>query len=260
MPAVGDQARGGGGVRLFHEARDGVHAAAHRAAGRRARYSRSRFPARWGACRRSRTARPRAATAATANARCSAAVSAIAWSAASIHSRRPGRPRPTSTAAAAMAGALLRPTGSSTRRASGMPAARNCSAIRKRCSWLQTTIGGAKPGPRARNAVSCIRVRSDISGQSCLGKLSRETGHKRVPEPPDRMTGTMRGSFMRHSVPESMAIRHRTDAAAGPARALCSARAGAALAELRRQVPPCGGVDSRGVSPACRSRSNIAGQ
>ena len=52
----------------------------------------------------------------------------------------------TSRAAAAIAGALLRPTGSSTMRASGMPAARSCSAIRKRCSWLQTTIGGAKAG------------------------------------------------------------------------------------------------------------------
>ena len=78
-----------------------------------------------------------------------------------------------------------------------MPAARSCSAIRNRCSWLQTTIGGAKRSPRARSAVSCSSVWSEISGQSCLGKLSRETGQSRVPEPPERMTGMMGVSLMR---------------------------------------------------------------
>ena len=75
-----------------------------------------------------------------------------------------------------------------------MAAARSCSAIRNRCSWLHTTIGGAKRTPlasRARSAVSCSSVWAEISGQSCFGKLSRETGQSRVPEPPDRMTGTM---------------------------------------------------------------------
>jgi hypothetical protein len=57
-------------------------------------------------------------------------------------------------------------------------------------------IGGAKAGATARSAVSCIIVRSDTSGQSCLGKLSRDTGHSRVPEPPDRITGTIRFSVM----------------------------------------------------------------
>ena len=71
--------------------------------------------------------------------------------------------------AAAIAGALLRPTGSSTMRAFGTPAARSCSAIRNRCSWLHTTIGGAKPAPWPRSAVSCTMVRSDSSGQSCFG-------------------------------------------------------------------------------------------
>lgn len=28
-----------------------------------------------------------------------------------------------------------------------------------------------------------------MSGTNCLGKLSRDNGHKRVPEPPQRMTG-----------------------------------------------------------------------
>ena len=32
-----------------------------------------------------------------------------------------------------------------------------------------------------------------MSGQSCLGKLSRETGQSRVPEPPERITGMIAG-------------------------------------------------------------------
>jgi hypothetical protein len=34
-------------------------------------------------------------------------------------------------------------------------------------------------------------VLSEIKGQNCLGKLLRETGHNRVPDPPDRITGTI---------------------------------------------------------------------
>ena len=90
-----------------------------------------------------------------------------------------------------MAGAELRPTGSSKICGSATPASRSCSATRKRCSWLHTTTGGAKPGPTPRRAVSTIIERSLFSSpQNCLGKLSRDTGHSRVPEPPDRMTGT----------------------------------------------------------------------
>jgi len=44
--------------------------------------------------------------------------------------------------------------------------------------------------PQARRAVSSIIECSDTSGQNCLGKLSRETGHSLVPEPPERITGT----------------------------------------------------------------------
>ena len=72
-----------------------------------------------------------------------------------------------------------------------MPSARICSATRNRCSWLHTTIGAANPSPLARAAVSWIMVRSEISGQNCLGKLSRDTGHSRVPDPPDKITGTI---------------------------------------------------------------------
>ena len=138
----------------------------------------------------------RAATAAARNASSSAFVSAIEASAAIIHSTASGSSSDTSMAAAAMAGALLRPTGSSMMRALAMPASRSCSAIRNRCSSLHTTTGAANPGPWPRRTVSCNRLRSDSSGQSCLGKLSRETGHNRVPEPPERTTGTMIGLLM----------------------------------------------------------------
>ena len=113
-------------------------------------------------------------------------------SAAIIHSTASGLSCATSSAAAAIAGAELRPIGSSMMRARLNPASRICSAIRKRWSWLHTTIGASKPLPAPRSAVSCSSERSEISGQSCLGKLSRDTGHSRVPEPPDRITGTMR--------------------------------------------------------------------
>ena len=69
-----------------------------------------------------------------------------------------------------MAGALLRAAGSSRMRAPAIFASRNCSATRKRCASLQTTTGGAKPGPTARQAVSCTIVRPPpTSGQNCFG-------------------------------------------------------------------------------------------
>ena len=138
------------------------------------------------------TIRPaRAATTARASAVCSASLRWMAASAAIIHNTASGSRSATSNAAAAIAGAELRPTGSSTIVDPTIPAERICSAIRNRWSWLHTTTGGAKPGPTPRSAVSCSMVWSEISGQSCLGKLSRDTGHNRVPDPPDRMTGTI---------------------------------------------------------------------
>ena len=71
-----------------------------------------------------------------------------------------------------MAGALPRATGSSRMRASAIRASRSCSATRKRCASLQTTTGGAKPGPTARDAVSWSMVRvvaPPASGQNCFG-------------------------------------------------------------------------------------------
>ena len=104
---------------------------------------------------------------------------------------RPGRARPP-------AGRRRRWPG----RCCGRPAPARCARrrCRPRASARRSGTGApgcrrrpaaAKPGPTPRSAVSCSMVRSETSGQSCLGKLSRETGHSRVPEPPDRMTGTM---------------------------------------------------------------------
>ncbi len=146
MPAVREETFGGRRIRLFQEAGDGMHAGRVRTAVRRARCSHSRFRARSASCRTSRHdphARPPRRH---PNAAYSAGRSAIEASAAIIHSTASGSSSATSTAAAAMAGALLRPTGSSTIRASSMPTARSCSAIRNRCSWLQTTTGGANFG------------------------------------------------------------------------------------------------------------------
>jgi hypothetical protein len=118
------------------------------------------------------TIRPaRAAATAPSSAACSTGKSAMAWSAASNHSTASGSVWRSNTAAAAMAGALLRATGSSRMRASAIFASRSCSATRKRCASLHTTTGGPKPGPTARDAVSWSMVRAapPSSGQNCFG-------------------------------------------------------------------------------------------
>ncbi len=97
---------------------------------------------------------PRAASTAVATAAASRSGLAMAESAAIIHSTAFGCSSATSRAAAASAGAELRPTGSSTIRAPVMPASRSCSAIRNRCSWLHTITGAANPAPVPRSAVS----------------------------------------------------------------------------------------------------------
>src|SRR3546814_5353269 len=45
-----------------------------------------------------------------------------------------------------------------------------------------------------RCQVSCSMVSSPASGRNCLGKASRDSGHRRVPEPPDSRTGRSHGS------------------------------------------------------------------
>jgi hypothetical protein len=49
---------------------------------------------------------------------------------------------------------------------------------------------GRRPAkPASRPAVACSMVSLPTRASSCLGYCSRESGHRRVPEPPERMTG-----------------------------------------------------------------------
>ena len=114
--------------------------------------------------------------------------------AAPASARRRPRAARAACAASAMAGAVLRPTGSNRMPAGGMPISRSCSATRNRCASLQTTMGVVASGnPASRAAVSWIMVRSPVRASSCLGSSSRDSGQRRVPAPPERITGT---SFM----------------------------------------------------------------
>ena len=59
-------------------------------------------------------------------------------------------------------------------------------------SAMNTTIGAASSNPAiasVRRTVACSSESSPISGNSCLGYFSRESGHSRVPDPPDSTTG-----------------------------------------------------------------------
>lgn len=91
------------------------------------------------------------------------------------------------------AGAVFRSMGSSAIRTPSTPVARNCSATMRRCSWLQTTIVGVPPrlpppNPFRWRAVSCSMVCWPVGARSCLGRLSRDDGQRRVPDPPEKMT------------------------------------------------------------------------
>jgi hypothetical protein len=72
-----------------------------------------------------------------------------------------------------------------------MPISASWSLTRKRCASLQITSGCALPQASfARSAVSCSSVRPVTSGRNCLGSSWRDTGHRRLPAPPQRITGT----------------------------------------------------------------------
>src|SRR5689334_20911547 len=71
----------------------------------------------------------------------------------------------------------------------------------------------AEDGPR-RCAVSWRRLFSDISGWSCFGYSSRESGHRREPLPPDKITGKSRTDFSKKESP----VNPKTSLFAFPAR------------------------------------------
>ncbi len=64
-----------------------------------------------------------------------------------------------------------------------------CSATMKRCSSLQTTIGGAASRPEVRRRVSCNMLCSPAMARNCFGWDPLETGHNLLPTPPERRTG-----------------------------------------------------------------------
>ena len=96
------------------------------------------------------------------------------------------------SAAAAMAGAVLRPIGSNIIDFGVILSALNCSATINRWSLPQTTIGESISAQLDnRFKVSCNIESSETKGNSCLGKAARDIGHRRVPEPPDNTIGTI---------------------------------------------------------------------
>ena len=65
----------------------------------------------------------------------------------------------------------------------------HCSATKNQCSALQTIIGSARlSNPLRCRIVSCSMVLLPTSGKYCLGYSLRDSGKRRVPEPPERIT------------------------------------------------------------------------
>ena len=88
-----------------------------------------------------------------------------------------------------MAGAVLRPAGSSSSVGAFRPIWRSCSATRKRCASLAMKMGASDCTAATRSQVACNGEASPSKGRNCLGYALRESGHKRVPEPPTNIIG-----------------------------------------------------------------------
>ena len=113
------------------------------------------------------------------------------WSAANTSTRALRLRSAASRAETATARPESRRIGSSTMSAS-TPRSRNCSATTKRNSALVMTIGRANKSGCEMRASTCWNVDPcPTRGTNCLGMLSRETGHSRVPAPPHMITGTI---------------------------------------------------------------------
>ena len=107
-----------------------------------------------------------------------AAVSSIAWSAhITANAASPG----TQAAAAAMAGAVLRWTGSPTTVAPGH--SRTTSRTRSAAVMTMTWSAGTRVRARSKVAASSVRP-PPASGSSCLGRSGRLQGQNRSPRPP----------------------------------------------------------------------------
>src|SRR5690606_5544465 len=99
--------------------------------------------------------------------------------------------RATLKAPTAIAGAVLRATGSRMMLPSPALHASRFSLTRKRWSALHRIVGGLNPASgRRRFKVAPSRLVSPaLKRMNCFGYMARESGHKRVPEPPDKITG-----------------------------------------------------------------------
>ena len=119
-----------------------------------------------------------------------ASMSWMTWSADSTNNSASFSPLIDCNAAAAIAGAVFLPIGSSRIVGLVMSICLHCSATKKRWSALQIIIGSARLSkPLKRNIVSCSMVLSPTKGKYCLGYCLRDSGQSRVPEPPERITG-----------------------------------------------------------------------
>src|SRR5438105_926015 len=93
-------------------------------------------------------------------------------------------------AASVSAGAVPRPLGSSRIALGFAPARVSCACTMKRWVSLHTRSGSpAAASPAQRITVSCSSVRAPFSACSGFGWYSRDSGHSRVPDPPQRITG-----------------------------------------------------------------------
>ena len=155
----------GGGIRFFDEAQHLAHAARRLPPG----CNRTRFPLSPARSRRSPARRTPPPDIAARTASRNASASRTTWSEGNTSSSGSSPCAIACKAAAAIAGAVLRPTGSSMIAACSTPIWRSCSAARKRCSSLATTIGGTSTSDATRCQVSCSMVRSPASARNCLG-------------------------------------------------------------------------------------------
>src|SRR4051812_933840 len=117
------------------------------------------------------------------------AASAMAWSLGRMRSSASGS---TDSAARAAAAAVPRGSGSSRSRLGATPTS---------CNWPSTASASAAAATTrrrensaaslTRRAVCWSRVSPPPSDKSCLGRPSRDKGHRRTPVPPERMTGVI---------------------------------------------------------------------
>ena len=118
-----------------------------------------------------------------------ASLSGTTWSDGMTRSNASGSVASKCSTAARIAGAVLRGEGSIRIGPGSMPTSASCSVTMKRKSELVITTGGITSGPTRRCATAWNKVSPSPSLANCLGKLLRDSGQRRVPDPPQSRTG-----------------------------------------------------------------------